>query len=59
MRIAIFTNNYFPRLSGVAVAVQFLHTALTRLGHQALVVAPDYGFDKETNEKNRWRSLYN
>ena len=59
MRIAIFTNNYFPRLSGVSVAVQFLHTALARLGHQVLVVAPDYGFGEDAGDVRviRVRSL--
>ncbi len=43
MRIAIFTNNHFPRVSGVAVAVDFLETALVRLGHEILTVCPNYG----------------
>jgi 1,2-diacylglycerol 3-alpha-glucosyltransferase len=60
MRIAIFTNNYFPRLSGVSVAVRFLHTALQQFGHQVLVVAPDYGFGEEAGDVRviRIRSLY-
>ena len=60
MRIAIFTNNYFPRLSGVSVAVRFLHTALQQFGHQVLVVAPDYGFGEEVGDARvlRIRSLY-
>ena len=60
MRIAIFTNNYFPRLSGVSVAVRFLHTALQQFGHQVLVVAPDYGFGEEVADARvlRIRSLY-
>lgn len=47
MRVAIFTNNYLPRVSGVSVAVSFLNTALNRQGHETLIVAPDYGFDPE------------
>ena len=43
MRIAIFSNNYLPRVSGVAVAVDFLDQALREAGHDTLVVAPDYG----------------
>lgn len=60
MRIAIFSNNYLPRLSGVAVAVHFLHTALIRLGHQVLLVVPDYGFGEDPKELSviRVRSLY-
>jgi 1,2-diacylglycerol 3-alpha-glucosyltransferase len=60
MRIAIFTNNYFPRLSGVSVAVRFLYTALQKFGHQALVVAPEYGFGEEKGDVRvlRISSLY-
>jgi glycosyltransferase involved in cell wall biosynthesis len=43
LRVAIFTNNYLPRLSGVAVAVDFLERALRGAGHSTLVVAPEYG----------------
>src|SRR4030042_3243944 len=60
MRIAIFTNNYFPRLSGVSVAVRFLYTALQKFGRQALVVAPEYGFGEEKGDVRvlRISSLY-
>ena len=43
MRIAIFSNNYLPRVSGVAVAVDFLDQALRAAGHETFVIAPDYG----------------
>jgi len=43
MRIALFTNNYFPRVSGVAVAVNFLDEALRAAGHETFIIAPDYG----------------
>jgi glycosyltransferase involved in cell wall biosynthesis len=42
-RVALFTNNYLPRVSGVAVAVDFLERALRAAGHPTFVVAPDYG----------------
>lgn len=45
MRIAIFSNNYLPRVSGVAVAVDFLDQALRQAGHETFVIAPDYGSD--------------
>jgi len=45
MKVAIFTNNFLPRISGVAVAVKFQESALRSLGYETLVVAPDYGFD--------------
>jgi len=47
MRIAIFTNNYLPRVSGVAIAVHFLERALRELGHKTLVIAPDYSLEEE------------
>ncbi len=47
MRIAIFTNNYSPRVSGVAVAVEFVDSALKKLGHQTMVIAPDYGLEEQ------------
>ena len=46
MRIAIFSNNYLPRVSGVAVAVDFLDRALREAGHETFVVAPSYGSDE-------------
>lgn len=42
LRVALFTNNYLPRVSGVAVAVAFLERSLRAAGHETLVVAPDY-----------------
>ena len=45
MRIAIFSNNYLPRVSGVAVAVDFLDQALRRAGHETFLIAPEYGSD--------------
>jgi 1,2-diacylglycerol 3-alpha-glucosyltransferase len=45
LRIAIFSNNYLPRVSGVAVAVDFLDQALRREGHKTFMVAPSYGSD--------------
>ena len=47
MRIAIFTNNYFPRVSGVAVAVDLHERGLRKLGHSTMVVAPDYAFGED------------
>ncbi len=48
MRVVLFTNNFFPRVSGVSVAVQFQHDALVRRGHKLMVVAPDYARDSHT-----------
>lgn len=42
MRVALFTNNYLPRLSGVALGVEALRLGLTALGHKVLIVTPKY-----------------
>lgn len=43
MRIAIFTNNYFPHVGGVARSVGTLEEELRHHGHEVLVVAPEFG----------------
>jgi 1,2-diacylglycerol 3-alpha-glucosyltransferase len=60
MRVALFTNNFHPRLSGVSVAVKFLDAALKEHGHQTLVIAPNYGFGHKVKgvEVFRVKSLY-
>ena len=59
MRVALFTNNYLPRVSGVAVAVDFLERALRAAGHETLVLAPDYGmkFEESAPRVHRVTSL--
>lgn len=42
LKIAIFTDNFFPAVGGTENAVYNLATALTELGHEILVVAPNY-----------------
>lgn len=55
MRVVLFTNNFFPRVSGVSVAVQFQHDALVARGHKLMVVAPDYARDAQTPEVDLFR----
>ncbi len=50
MKVAIFTNNFYPRLSGVSVAVRFLDQALKGMGIETFLVAPDYGFGPELQD---------
>lgn len=40
MRIAIFTNTYWPTVNGVAVSVEHLRIGLSELGHEVTVFAP-------------------
>lgn len=42
MRIALVTNNFFPIISGVSVAVSNLYDELTKLGHKIFIVAPHH-----------------
>jgi glycosyltransferase involved in cell wall biosynthesis len=59
VRVALFTNNYLPRVSGVAVAVDFLERSLRAAGHETLVLAPDYGtpFEEVAPRVHRVTSL--
>lgn len=42
LKVAIFTDNFFPAVGGTENAVFNLATALKNLGHEVLVVAPKY-----------------
>ena len=42
LRIAIFTDNFFPAVGGTENAVFNLATTLTNMGHKVLVCAPNY-----------------
>jgi len=42
MKIAIFTDNFYPELSGITDSVLMLGTALARRGHSIIFVAPRY-----------------
>ncbi len=60
MKIAIFTNNFLPRVSGVAVAVKFQAQSLKELGHRILIIAPEYGIKNQPEEFEvvRVKSIY-
>jgi len=58
MRIAFFTNNYLPRPSGVAHAIENLRIELENLGHDVFVFAPRYSKkDKENAKLFRYKSF--
>lgn len=42
MRIAMFTNTYLPHVGGVAKSVATFTDAFREMGHEVLVVAPEY-----------------
>lgn len=56
MNIVFFTNNFFPRVSGVAVSIDFLSKALNELGHQTFVFAPDYVDNKDLDGEFIYRA---
>lgn len=41
-RIAFFTNNFFPFISGVTISIQRLAEGLKQRGHQLHIFAPEY-----------------
>lgn len=50
MNIGIFTNNYRPRLSGVAVSIDTFCDEFRRLGHKVFIFAPSYPGHNEDKE---------
>ncbi|MDR3301145.1 MAG: glycosyltransferase [Spirochaetaceae bacterium] len=42
MKIAIFTDAYWPRVNGVSVSIDAFSHALLRLGHKVLIVCSEY-----------------
>lgn len=61
MKIAMFTNNYFPNVSGISISIERLATSLRQLGHRVYLFAPSYS-EKEHNEDHpdviRYHSLF-
>ena len=59
LKIAMFTNNYFPIIGGVPISIQRLSKALRKRGHEVKIFAPEYKI-KSKNEENiiRCKSLY-
>ncbi len=59
LKIAMFTNNYFPVIGGVPISIQRLAKALRKRGHQVKIFAPEYKEETE-DESNiiRCNSLY-
>lgn len=49
MKIAMFTDAYFPRINGVAVSVHSYAAELTKLGHTVCVVCLEYTEEQQRN----------
>ena len=43
LNICLLTSSYFPKIGGLEMVVHNLAAALTRMGHQVVVVAPNSG----------------
>ena len=51
LKIAIFTNNYFPFIGGVPISIERLTKGLRRLGHEVYIFAPEYPENDRENEE--------
>ncbi len=49
MKIAMFTDAYFPRINGVAISVHSYALELTKLGHDVCVVCLEYTEKQQRN----------
>lgn len=49
MRIGLFTDSYYPHISGVSTSIAMLKNALEEMGHTVYIVAPSkkYSYDKK------------
>lgn len=47
MKVAMFTDAYFPRINGVSVSVKSYAEELTKLGHQVCVVCLEYSEEQQ------------
>ena len=49
MRIGLFTDSYYPHISGVSTSIAMLKSALEEMGHTVYIVAPSkkYSYDKK------------
>ncbi len=50
LKIAMFTNNYFPVIGGVPISIDRLARGLRELGHEVYIFAPDYPEHQEDDD---------
>ncbi len=59
LKIAMFTNNYFPVIGGVPISIDRLSKGLRELGHEVYIFAPDYpDYKEKDNNVIRCKLLY-
>ena len=51
MRIGIFTDSYYPHVSGVSTSVEMLKDSLEKMGHRVYIVAPNLNNNKFIYDK--------
>ena len=56
MKIALFTDSYYPHVSGVAKTVERYINYLEKNGHEYILFLPAYSF-KDKNDSNQKKSL--
>ena len=54
MRIGLFTDTYFPQVSGVATSIRTLKTELEKLGHKVFIFTTT---DKDVNRYEDWQII--
>jgi 1,2-diacylglycerol 3-alpha-glucosyltransferase len=58
MKIAIFTETYYPQVNGVVTSTDILSKKLEALGHQVLIIGPKVeGYTESTDKVWRFRSV--
>ena len=56
MKIAFFTDSYYPRINGVSASVRSYATKLAEMGHQVCIVCCDY--ENSENKKFRRKNYF-
>ena len=51
MRIGIFTDSYYPHISGVSTSIDMLKEGLINMGHKVFIVAPNLDSNKFIYDK--------
>ena len=51
LKIALFTNNYFPFIGGVPISIKRLTKGLRKLGHEVYIFAPEYPEGEQEDEE--------
>lgn len=54
MRIGIFTDSFYPHVSGVSTSIDMLKNALEKMGHTVYIVAPNKTFSYDKKNRIIW-----